>query len=253
MKWHVLGSASGLTVPNRFHSAYLMENKGAFLLIDAGDGVSYALARQKQSPLAIEAVLISHTHPDHVAGLPLLLQFMMMSGRKTPLNIFLPAFYKDFFFEQLYRFYIFPEKWPFPIRVNVLKKSLTFWDSLNVTLFPTHHLAGVAETARHHGVGTESYGFQFQTEEGVFVFTSDIQSVEAISPYIQTANWLLIEGAHTSPDEICQFAADRNIPHVRITHVPPELEQQENALKELAMEYGLKDLKITFDGEIIEW
>ncbi len=254
MKWHVLGSASGLTVSNRFHSAYLLENRnGNFLLIDAGDGVSNALAKQKKSPLAIEAILISHTHADHAAGLPLLLQFMMMSGREAPLNIFLPAFYKDFFLEQLYRFYIFPEKWPFPIHVSALEKSLTFWDSLQVKLFPTNHLAGAAETARRHGVGTESYGFQFQTEEKIFVFTSDIWSVEAISPYIQTANWLMIEGAHTTPDEICQFAVDKNIPHVRITHVPPELEQQENALKALAVQYGLNDLKITFDGEIIEW
>ncbi len=253
MKWQVLGSASGLTVPNRFHSAYLLENNGKFLLIDAGDGVSNALAQQKKSPLDIEAILISHTHADHAAGLPLLLQFMMMSGRKTPLDIFLPAFYKDFFTEQLYRFYIFPETWPFPIRVHSLEKELTFWDSLKVTLFPTNHLAGTVEAARRHGVGTESYGFQFQTDVKIFVFTSDIQSVQAISPHIQKADWLMIEGAHTSPEEVCQFAADKNIPHVRITHVPPELEKQENNLNALAMKYGLNDLKITFDGEIIEW
>ncbi|NOY77129.1 MAG: ribonuclease Z [Calditrichaeota bacterium] len=253
MKWHVLGSASGLTVPNRFHSAYLLENKGKFLLIDAGDGVSYTLARQKKSPLAIESVLISHTHPDHVGGLPLLLQFMMMSGRKAPLDIFLPAFYKDFFVEQLYRFYIFPETWPFPIHIHTLEQSLLFWDSLQVTSFPTRHLSGVAETARRHGVGIESYGFRFQVGSRILVFTSDIQSVQAVSPHIQTADWLFIEGAHTSPDEICQFAVEKNIPHVRITHVPPELEKQDSTLAALAMKYGITDLKITFDGDVIEW
>jgi len=253
MKWHVLGSASGLTVPNRFHSAYLLENNGKFLLVDAGDGVSYALARQKKSPLAIESVLISHTHPDHAAGLPLLLQFMMMSGRKTPLDIFLPVHYKDFFVEQLYRFYIFPETWPFPIYVHALEKSITFWNSLQVKLFPTNHLSGAAEAARRHGVGTESYGFHFQTDTKIFVFTSDIQSVQAISPHIQTAHWLLIEGAHASPDEICQFAVEKSIPHVRITHVPPELEKQEDALTALAMKYGVTDLRITFDGDVMKW
>ena len=254
MKWHVLGSASGLTVPNRFHSAYLLENKkGNFLLIDAGDGVSNALAKQKKSPLAIESILISHTHADHAAGLPLLLQFMMMSGRKTPLYIFLPTFYKDFFIEQLYRFYIFPEKWPFPIHVQALEKSLTFWNFLNVKLFPTEHLIGAAVEARLHGVGIESYGFQFETEEKIFVYTSDIRSIEAISPNIQRADWLFIEGAHTSPEEICQFAVEKKIPHVRITHVPPELEKQESALEELGRKYGLKDLMIASDGDVIEW
>ena len=155
--------------------------------------------------------------------------------------------------EQLYRFYIFPEIWPFPLRVHTLEKSLLFWDSLQVTPFPTRHLSGVAETARRHGVGTEGYGFHFQIESRILVYTSDILSVQAISSHIQTAHWLIIEGAHTSPDEICQFAVEKNIPHVRITHVPPELEKQDSTLAALAVKYGVPDLKITFDGDVIEW
>ncbi|GBD94444.1 ribonuclease Z [bacterium BMS3Abin05] len=253
MRWHVLGSASGLTVANRFHSAYLLEDAGKFLLIDAGGGTSRALAKLEKPLLPIEAVLISHTHPDHAAGLPLLLQFMMMSKRTAPLDIFLPAFYKDFFAEQLYRFYIFPEKWPFPIRIHALEKTFDFWNSLRVTLFPTGHLSAAADLARLHGVGAESYGFRFEAGGSTFIYTSDILSVEAISPGIPAADWLMIEGAHTSLEEICRLAVEKKIDHVRVTHIPPELEGQERSLKEIVQKYGLQDFKLTWDGEIIEW
>ncbi len=196
MKWQVLGSASGLTVPNRFHSAYLLEHKGRSLLVDCGDGTAHALARLEQPVLDFEAVLISHTHPDHAAGLPLLLQFLMLKKRKTPLDIFIPAFYQDFFLQQLYYAYIFPEKWPFPLHIHALEKHLEFWDGLQVELFPTNHLKNAEPLARYHGVGTESYGFRFTVEKHALIFTSDIQSVAAVSRFVEQADWLFIEGAH---------------------------------------------------------
>ncbi len=253
MKWHVLGSASGLTVPNRFHSAYFLEHKGRFLLVDCGDGTAHALARQPKPNLDFEAVLISHTHPDHAAGLPLLLQYLMMRKRKSPLDIFVPAFYKEFLLQQLAYFYIFPEKWPFPLHIHALEKRLNFWDELQVDLFPTQHLKGVESLARAHGVGTESYGFHFSVGKRSLIFTSDIRSVDAISRYIETADWLFIEGAHASVAEICQLAVDKGIRHVRITHIPPDLEAEENTLGALAEKFGVEDLKLATDGEIVAW
>ena len=253
MKWHVLGSASGLTVPNRFHSAYLLEHQGRFLLVDCGDGTAHALARLPTPNLDFEAVLISHTHPDHAAGVPLLLQYLMMSHRKNPLDVFVPAFYKDFLLQQLGYFYIFPEKWPFPLRIHALEKRLNFWGELQVGIFPTQHLQGVEHLARAHGVGTESYGFRFSVGSRSFIFTSDIRSISAISRYIETADWLLIEGAHASVAEICQLAVDKGIRHVRVTHIPPELEAEEKALNALAEKFGVEDLKLTYDGEVIAW
>ena len=253
MKWHVLGSASGLTVPNRFHSAYLLEHKGRSLLVDCGDGTAHALARLTNGVPDFEAVLISHTHPDHAAGLPLLLQFLMMSKRKAPLDIFVPAFYQDFFLQQLYYSYIFPEKWPFPLHIHALEKQLEFWEGLHVELFPTNHLKGAEPLARYHGVGTESYGFRFVVEKRTLVFTSDIQSVEAISRYVENADWLVIEGAHASVSEICQLAVEKAIRHVRITHIPPTLEAEEHALPALAKKFGLEDVKLAYDGEMITW
>ncbi len=253
MKWHVLGSASGLTVAHRFHSAYLLEHNGRSLLVDCGDGTAHALAKLKPSVLDFEAVLISHTHPDHAAGLPLLLQYLMMRKRKAPLKLFVPAFYTDFLLEQLYRFYIFPEKWPFPFYLHALENRLPFWDDLQVELFPTNHLKGAETLAGRHGVGTESYGFRFRVGNRSLIFTSDIQSVKAISRYIEAAQWLFIEGAHASVTEICQLAVEKNIHHVRITHIPPELEKEGKSLAALAQKFGLADLKLTNDGEIVEW
>lgn len=115
LKIRFLGTGSGKTSLSRFHSSLLISNSGYNLLIDAGDGISRALLKQKINYNSINGILISHLHPDHFSGFASLIVQMKMEDRKDPLSIFLHQSLiktvKDF----LQSSYIFMERINFPI------------------------------------------------------------------------------------------------------------------------------------------
>lgn len=73
MRWTVLGASA--VRPNRGGacSGYLLEADGQRILVDCGAGVVGRL-RDQMSPSALDAVVISHGHPDHCLDLVTLRQ-----------------------------------------------------------------------------------------------------------------------------------------------------------------------------------
>lgn len=89
----VLGS--GVWLGNRREEkrgpAFLVEAaSGKKILVDCAAGTNYQLARARVDPDAIDAILITHLHPDHVAGLVPLLGEMYLNGRTRRLAIYGP-------------------------------------------------------------------------------------------------------------------------------------------------------------------
>jgi len=68
MRLHVLGSSGGYPAPDNPNTGFLLENGGARLWIDAGTGTFAALQRLTDFT-RLDAVVISHLHPDHCADL----------------------------------------------------------------------------------------------------------------------------------------------------------------------------------------
>jgi ribonuclease Z len=88
LKIRFIGTGSGKTSLNRFHSSIMISVSDYNLLIDSGDGVSRALFTQGIPFNSINGLLISHLHPDHFSGFAGLIVQMKMSKRKEPLYIF---------------------------------------------------------------------------------------------------------------------------------------------------------------------
>lgn len=68
MRFTVLGSAGTHPGPGRVCSSYLVSHEGYRLLLDCGNG-SLSNFMQVADVATIDAVLISHLHPDHFADL----------------------------------------------------------------------------------------------------------------------------------------------------------------------------------------
>lgn len=64
----VLGSAGTHPGPGRACSSYLVEAEGCRVLLDCGNG-SLANLQQRVDVAAVDAVVLSHLHPDHFADL----------------------------------------------------------------------------------------------------------------------------------------------------------------------------------------
>jgi ribonuclease Z len=56
--------------------------------VDAGGSPVQKLRRVGVDPVSLTAVVVTHTHPDHVYGLPALVQCLLILGRTAPLPIY---------------------------------------------------------------------------------------------------------------------------------------------------------------------
>jgi len=83
-----IGTGSGRTSLNRFHSSLLFKDGSQKILVDCGDGISRALLTQNISVNLISDIIITHYHSDHLAGLTSLITQMIIQSRKSELNIF---------------------------------------------------------------------------------------------------------------------------------------------------------------------
>ncbi|MCB1154966.1 ribonuclease Z, partial [bacterium] len=73
MKLTILGSGSWWAQAERMGPAFLIEHAGFRALVDCGEGCLRRLAGAGVEPSSLNAILLTHDHPDHIAGLlPLL-------------------------------------------------------------------------------------------------------------------------------------------------------------------------------------
>jgi ribonuclease BN (tRNA processing enzyme) len=79
MKLTVIGFWGGYPKKNGASSGYLLEHNGFQLLMDCGSGVLSKLQNIIQ-PEELDAVLISHYHPDHIADIGVLQHARLIQG-----------------------------------------------------------------------------------------------------------------------------------------------------------------------------
>ncbi len=84
----VLGGGDAFNASGRCHASYLVSAPAARVLLDCGPTALLALRRADVSPNDIDAVLLSHLHGDHFAGLPFLfLAWTFETGRQRPFTL----------------------------------------------------------------------------------------------------------------------------------------------------------------------
>ena len=86
----ILGTSTGIPTARRNHSSILLEYQGENILIDCGEGTQRQLRKAGLNPCKITKILITHTHGDHILGLPGLLQTLNLSECKNKIVIYCP-------------------------------------------------------------------------------------------------------------------------------------------------------------------
>lgn len=87
----LIGTGGMMPLKNRWLTSCYYEHEGHAILIDCGEGTQIALAEADCKISRIDMLLITHTHADHVSGLPGFLLSLGNASRTEPLDIYLPA------------------------------------------------------------------------------------------------------------------------------------------------------------------
>lgn len=86
----LLGTSGMMPLPRRALTALMTRFNGSSLLIDCGEGTQVSIREKGWSMHDIDTICITHTHGDHVSGLPGLLLSMGNDERTEPLRIIGP-------------------------------------------------------------------------------------------------------------------------------------------------------------------
>jgi len=87
LKATLLGTGGMMPLKERALASAMLEQDGRRLLIDCGEGTQVQIRACGMGFKAIDGVLITHFHGDHVSGLPGLLMSMGNQGREAPIMI----------------------------------------------------------------------------------------------------------------------------------------------------------------------
>jgi ribonuclease Z len=232
----VVGSACGVPVPGRGHSSFLLATEEFRVLVDAGEPCSRTLAEIEFDLRSFDPICLTHGHSDHTGGLPMLIQAAWLSGRKEPLNIFLPAELTNPLKEWLNASYLGPDIVPFKI-VFVPWESQASFEFHDLKVYPaaTTHL--VTLNRRSIPDRFKAYSLRIEHSDFRVVFSGDLGSPNDLQGQLRDhVDLLITEVAHFPPAELFQFLSTKSIDRVLLTHLPKEWTGREGILLKSARE-----------------
>jgi ribonuclease BN (tRNA processing enzyme) len=218
-----IGTSSGKTSLNRFHSSFLISTSNYNLLIDAGDGISKALLTQQVSYNVIDGILFSHLHPDHYTGLAALIVQMKMIERKKALDIFIKSELVDVIRNFLIQSYLFPEKIGFDIDYHPLTENVksTINDYISFMPRQNSHLSSVSKLKDYTSLNYSSSSFLLNVDDKNIHYTSDVGEKNDLQLFRgKTIDCLISEVTHIKPEDIINAFDKSELPRkIILTHI----------------------------------
>lgn len=162
MEAFILGCGGMMPLPYRHLTSVLLRRDGDLFLFDGGEGTQVSLRRLNLKWKKINAIFVSHTHADHVTGLPGILMLSAQVDRNEPLYIFGPPKIQEYIesSRKVLDMYI---NYPIIIKEIVAPCDVYEGDGFKVRAFPLEH------TKTCIGYTLEEYDRpgEFNTEEAI--------------------------------------------------------------------------------------
>ena len=237
----VLGSGPGLPQTDRNLSSVLVRKGMQLVLADCGDGCVRRLMDHGIAADDLDAIMITHYHPDHVGGLFILLQMLYLQRRTKSLPVFLPE-RPSAFVDIMQLMYTFSQKFSFKLQIHEMEKVELFFDWIRAE--PTDHLLGYEDIIREHSLLNQmkSWALAFTGENGDLVYTSDLETTDCIAGILNGANTAIVDAGHPKADQILKLKY-LNIKRIILTHgISPELEARQNELEKELFEFAQEDI-----------
>ncbi len=212
----ILGCA--YSIPNAAHEVthFAVQGEHSSILVDCGTNPTVRLAQAGIAYDSISDVILTHFHPDHVSGAPLMLMNMWLLGRKQPLRIHAPAPCLQRF-NQLMEAYDW-QQWPgfFSVELHEipLHENAPVLASRDVT---------ISASPGEHMVPVVGLRIKEESGGGVLTYSADTAPCTSISRLAAGADVLLHEATaenigHSSAAQAGEVAARAQVGALYLIH-----------------------------------
>jgi len=213
MKLTVIGFWGGYPKQNGASSGYLLEHEGFHLLIDCGSGVLSKLQNIIQ-PEELDAVIISHYHPDHIADIGVLQHARLIQGFLSKEFPTLPLYGHEFDQHEFDK-----------LTYKNITKGVAYDPNSTLSIGPFQ----VSFLKTNHSV--PCYAMRIEADGKTIVYTADSSFKEEFIVFSQGADVLLCEcnlyghqngksAGHMNSVEAGQFAQKAAVKQLILTHLP---------------------------------
>ena len=250
-----IGTSSGRTVTDRFHSSVLVKTNKHQLLIDAGDGVSKAFLKLGLDYNSVDTIIISHFHPDHVSGLPMLLNQMKLTGRNKNLTVYVQENLKEDLLKLLHINLVYLARLDFLCEIIPFSfdEELHLAESLGVLPRQNQHLSKSKLPQGFESIELNSASFLINAEDKQIIYTADIGAKEDLYLFGSVKpDYFIIDSQHIDFEHIYNLHKENGYNNILLTHINIETEKTLlQTLNKLPSEEKL-NLRVAFDGLVLE-
>ena len=215
----VLGSSA--SVPDAEHDTVSLVLRGAdwAVLVECGGSPIQKLAQLGVGLEDLRAVILSHQHPDHLYGLPALVQGLWIDGREASLPIYGPKQALDRardlleLLELADREGMFAVEWqPVPLREG---REVGSWGDIRVRTAPVVHGSN----------DTLALRFENEATGRTIVYSADTEPCPALVRLAAGADLLIHEATgehpgHSTPAEAAEVAREAGVAQLALIHYP---------------------------------
>ena len=253
-----LGTSDGLPSPDRHHASLLLRLAGQTILLDCGEPCSHTLKRMGVDFNSLDAIFVTHTHSDHVGGLPMLVQSLWLEQRIRPLPLWLPRRAIAPLQHWLHACYLYEPLFHFRLQWKPLTaQSTPRIGNVRVRVRRTTHLDAARDdfAQDHPQVGFDAFSLLLEGGGKRVVYSGDIGGPRDLIPLLQKpVDVLVVEIAHCNPDQMLDLLSRHEIRHVVFTHLSRQLRKNLGALRVKAAK-ALRPRKVTLamDGDVIRF
>ncbi|NOY98479.1 MAG: MBL fold metallo-hydrolase [Chloroflexi bacterium] len=232
----ILGSSNAIPDKDHENTHMIVVGQERTVLIDCVSNPILRLQRAGVDFNSLTDLILTHFHPDHVSGVPLLLMNMWLMGRRRPLNVYGLHYTLDRV-EDLMEFYSWSD-WPnfFPVAFYRLPAN----EMTTVLDCPDFHFYASPVC---HLIPTIGLRVEFNATQKVMAYSCDTAPCEQVVRLADGADVLIHEASgafqgHSSAAQAADIARQAEVGALYLIHYPTGQYQRGDLIAEARQSYG---------------